>query len=44
MENLLMIVKNQFAISQSGISASWLLVALIAIVIATKNKIQSIKK
>ena len=44
MENLLMIVKNQFAISQSGISVSWIVIALITIVIAGKNKIQSIKK
>ena len=44
MENLLEFIKAQFMLSQSGLSVSWLLVAFIAIIIATKNKIQSIKK
>ena len=44
MENLLEFVKMQLMVSQSGISFSWLAVALVAIVVAGKNKIKSIKK
>ena len=43
MENVLSFVQNQFAISQSGISVSWMVIAVVALFFVGKSKVKTRK-
>jgi len=43
MENILPFVKAQFAISQTGVSISWMVVAVISLLFIGKSKIKTKK-